>query len=134
MDKITEKQIDAEIAERVKADGTPIDREARFSDMIDELYSFDSVGGPFACMTPSKVLLEMDPVAFRCGVNDYEDSEGWIEIDGEYYDRKEVGAVCDDFADDVESEADDLECDEDADAGAADLLREKADYIRNFAD
>ena len=96
MDKTTEKQIDTEIAERVKADCTSIDREARFSEMIDECYSFVDVGGPFAHMTPSRVLLEVD-------------------VDGE----------ADDF-DDSDTE--------DGESSVVAALREKADYIRDFAD
>ena len=46
----------------------------------------------------SRVIEELDPTAFRCGVADYIDSlvtdrEISDEIDGEYYDYREVGEI-----------------------------------------
>lgn len=88
---------------------TPIDREQRFRDMLDDCYSFDSVGGPFAHMTPSRVLEEVDPIAFRCGVNDYMDGEETYEIDGETYDRSEVDEAKEKYLDNLRSELDGAE-------------------------
>lgn len=96
--------LETKTQERVREELTPVDVEARFNDMLDESYSFDSVGGPFACMSPSRVLLECDPIAHRCGVNDYADSlgkDGEIEyICEDWYDAKEVQ----DIRDEVEAE------------------------------
>jgi hypothetical protein len=86
-----------------------IDREERFDQMLDECYSFDSVGGPFEHMSPSRVLKEMDPTAYRCGVNDYEDSEDWHEINGDYYERREVSKAQEEFLDDLDSDLIDLQ-------------------------
>ena len=109
-------KIDAIVSARVADELTPIDMEARFNDMLDECYSFDAVGGPFANMSPSRVLLEVDPIAHRCGVNDYADSisrdRDITEIDGEYYDTEEVQAI----RDEVEAEqADDTDEDDEDD-------------------
>lgn len=93
----------------VVAECSTIDREARFDQMLDECYSFAEVGGPFASMSPSEVLKECDPVAYRCGVNDLEDSEGWIEINGDYYDSDEVEKAREEFLDEMRSELSDME-------------------------
>lgn len=87
---------------------TPIDREQRFRDALDEIYSFESVGGPFAHMQPSKVLEEIDPVAFRCGVNDYTDSQDTYEIDGETYDQYEVDKAKQSYIDEL-ADADEID-------------------------
>lgn len=94
---------------RIVEECKPVDREAAFDAMLDECYSFKKVGGPFEWMLPSRVLQEMDPTAYRCGVNDFADGEPWVEIDGETYDRAEVEAVIEEFKDGLESELSDLE-------------------------
>ena len=91
-------EIERRVEAKVKEELTAIDTEQRYDDMLDECYSFKSVGGIFAHMLPSRVLEEMDPIAYRCGKNDWEDSESqdqWEEIDGEYYDRDEVQKIRD---------------------------------------
>lgn len=93
----------------VTSECTAIDREAHFDSMLDECYTFEKVGGPFEYMTPSRVLKEMDPTAYRCGVNDFADGEGWVEIDSESYDSDEVEKAREQFVSDLESEASDLE-------------------------
>lgn len=104
-----------------------IDREARFDEMLDECYSFDSVGGPFAPMSPSSVLKECDPTAYRCGVNDYADGERWVEIDGEYYDKDEVDAAREEIVDEMQMEVRDLEAQlEDGEGKQLDLEAEIA--------
>lgn len=92
-----------DLIDHVKANCTEIDREARFDQMLDECYDFSNVGGPFAYMVPSQVLKEMDPTAYRCGVNDYMDGEDTYEIDGETYDQKEVEEARDEFVSDLET-------------------------------
>lgn len=80
----------------VQGELTAIDTDTLYDDMLDECYSFESVGGPFAHMQPSRVLEEVDPIAYRCGKNDWEDGESrdqWTDIDGTYYDRREVDAL-----------------------------------------
>lgn len=96
--------IENKVVERVKDELSPVDVEQRFDDMLDECYSFDSVGGPFESMLPSRVLKECDETAYRCGVNDYADSlskDSEIEyIAEDWYDTKEVQ----DIRDEVEAE------------------------------
>lgn len=85
-----------------------MDVEERFSDMLDECYSFKSVGGPFAHMLPSRVLRECDETAFRCGANDYADSlskDGEIEyIAEDWYDAKEVEQIREEVEDEFTTE------------------------------
>jgi len=99
-----EARIDKEVQRRVEEDLTPIDTEESYKDMLNECYSFESVGGIFADMEPARVLEEMDPTAYRCGKNDYEDSldETCEEINDQYYNREEVQ----DIRDDIEDEED----------------------------
>lgn len=110
------KRLEQYISDECKA----IDREKAFDDMLDECYSFEKVGGPFEYMSPSAVLKEMDPTGYRCGVNDYEDAEGWVEVAGDYYDQREAEKAKEQFIEDLkssisdlESEIEDLEAEED---------------------
>jgi hypothetical protein len=120
----TETVIDR-LEQHIADECTRIDREAQFDAMLDECYSFDKVGGPFAHMLPSRVLKELDPVAYRCGVNDYEDSCEWVEVGGEYYDGSEADKAKDEFVDNLESEISDLE---------AEIETEEADEYHNVSD
>lgn len=110
METQTAKQKAAQLIESAVRDNlTKIDREERFDAMLDECYSFEHVGGPFAHMSPSRVLKECDPTAYRCGVNDWADGEYWTEVDGETYDTKEVQEQIDEIISELESEIEDLE-------------------------
>ena len=86
-----------------------VDREERFDALLDDCYDFSKVGGPFEHMSPSTVLKECDPIAYRCGVNDYADGEGWLEIGGDYYESSDVEEARESFVDELESELSDLE-------------------------
>jgi hypothetical protein len=103
------QEIIKKLLDHVKENCTPIDREKRFSEMLDECYSFEKVGGPFEHMSPAKVLEEMDPIAFRCGVNDFGDEEGWIEVEGSDYDQRDVEKAKAEFLADLEAEVSPLE-------------------------
>jgi len=78
----------------VKEDGQPRDMDAAYREALDEIYSFKSVGGPFACMQPSRVLEECDPTAYRCGFSD------WLE---------QVADALDSEITDLETSIEDLE-------------------------
>ena len=79
---------------RIKDELTPIDLEQLYRDVLDESGAVE-VGG--LSFMPSDIVEKLDPVAFRCGVNDYADSliNDTItdEIDGQYYDLREAQAV-----------------------------------------
>ncbi len=93
----------------IAAECNEVDREKAFDDYLDEVYDFKQVGGPFAYMSPSRVLLEIDPIAHRCGVNDYADGLNLIEIGDCYYESREVEKARDSFLDELDSEISDLE-------------------------
>jgi hypothetical protein len=103
------KPIIEELEKRIIAEVEKIDREGRYRDLIDECYSFKDVGGPFAHMTPSRVLEEVDPTAFRCGVNDYGDGEGWTEVRGDDYPGDECDTIKETLIEEIEAQIDDLQ-------------------------
>jgi hypothetical protein len=108
-----EKHIEAELEKRVKEDLKPIDLEELYRDMLDECEPVVKVAG--LSFTPSRIIEELDPTAFRCGVSDYADSligeTLSEEIDGEYYNLDEVN----DIRDEIESELDEEEEEEEWD-------------------
>ena len=123
-----------DLIDHIKENCTPIDREARFDQMLDECYDFNSVGGPFSHMVPSQVLKAMDPTAYRCGVNDHMDGEDTYEIDGETYDMAMVEEARDEFVSDLEL---DLSCAETAisdieveDAGDLSLAEQEEEIFK----
>jgi hypothetical protein len=106
--KKTAAEIDALVNARVIEELDKIDTDELYDQMLDDCFSLESVGGPFAHMSASRVLKEVDPVAYRCGKNDWEDSESreqWEEIEGDYYDKREVEEI----REEIESENDDDE-------------------------
>lgn len=137
-------ELESRIANELKA----IDREQAFRDMIDECYSFDKVGGPFAHMSPSRVLEEVDPVAFRCGFNDYFADGEHVEVNGETYRQDDAERVKNDLVTELESERDEKERtletlesdregtapdDEIADEEIADVKTELTDIVAKLA-
>ena len=62
-----------------------IDVEDATIEMLNETYSFKSLGGPFTYMNAGVVLKEYDYTAFRETMNNYQDSMirngNWIEYD-----------------------------------------------------
>lgn len=52
--------------------------ESEYDDMLDECYDMVHIGN--LSYYPSQVLREVDPVAYRCGYNDYIDSVELEEI------------------------------------------------------
>lgn len=116
----------------------PVDLEARYDDMIDECYSFKDVGGPFAFMLPSTVLKECDPIAYRCGLSDWEGEE-FTEFDNEYYDKCEFSDALDECIEEIESEIEELEEEREALDGCAwvgapalDELKVELEYYKNL--
>ncbi len=106
---IIEALSDSEISERAL--------HAQYDDMLDECYSFEKVGGVFELMSPSVVLREVDPTAYRCGFSDWMDgvSDQYVEINGSYHKRHELEEALDTLLEEAESALQELEEDEDAD-------------------
>ena len=61
--------------------------EDMYDDMLDECYPEVVIGN--MRYSPARVLKDTDPIAYRCGLNDWLDAEmsdGYIiEDDGKYY-------------------------------------------------
>jgi hypothetical protein len=87
-----------------------IDIEDQYRDMLRECYS-DSLSGIFANYDPAQVLQEIDPTAYRCGMNDYVDSMDWEEYDGDYYEISYLEEVRSEAESEIESDIEELESD-----------------------
>jgi hypothetical protein len=108
---MSSKAID-ELMERIRDELSPVDADKSYDDFLDECYSFESVGGIFKYMQPSKVLEKMDPTAYRCGFSDWLDGEDLIDVgvgDCEYYLKEDMEQVRDDLVSELESELSDFE-------------------------
>jgi len=107
-----EKKIETELEKRAKEELKPIDLEELYREVLDECEPVVKVAGLSFCA--SRIIEELDPIAFRCGVNDYADSligeTISDEIDGEHYNLDEVN----DIRDEIESELDEEEEKEEA--------------------
>lgn len=88
---------------------TAIDCDEVFDQMLDEVYDFSEVGGPFEYMQASRVLAGVDPIAYRCGCNDYIDSLETYEIEGETYYICDVTKSQEGYIEGLEAELSDLE-------------------------
>jgi hypothetical protein len=109
---LRENNIKSKLEERVKKELKAIDLEELYREMLDDCEPVVKVAG--LSFTPSRIIEELDPTAFRCGVSDYADSligeTLSDEIDGEYYNLDEVN----DIRDEIESELDEEEEKEEA--------------------
>ncbi len=90
------------------------DTEAAFDEMLDECYSFNSVGGPFQYLRASEVMKEMLPTDYRCGHVDWLDSECsddryYEASDGNHYDAKSVNDAAGEVVDEINDEIKELE-------------------------
>lgn len=99
------------LIEHVTDELTPTDVEQRFDDMLDEIYSFEQVGGPFAHMIPSRVLQEVDPTAYRCGIADMDMSDDHFEINDEHYPQDDVNEARESFIADLRDSLKEVEND-----------------------
>lgn len=104
------------LIEHIKDNCRAIDTDSAYDDMLDDCYSLETVGGPFAYMSASNVLSKLDPIAYRCGSSDYTDSqrEVWAEVDGDYYERREAEKAKEEFVAELQTEADKLQEEVDA--------------------
>ena len=62
----------------VTAMETTTDAYDAYDEFLDDAYGDTSIAG--MTYSTSRALLEIDPVAYRCGFNDWADSEG-IDVD-----------------------------------------------------
>jgi hypothetical protein len=97
------ERFDEILAERCADELDALDMDERYKNMLDDCCEPCKVG--YITFDPSRVLEELDPIAYSCGFNDYvgnEESEGVVEeIDGEYYDAGEVQGIRDEIEDEI---------------------------------
>lgn len=96
----------ADLIAHVVSECTAIDREKRYDEALDSEGPIQVAGMSFY---PSDILKNCDETAYRCGVNDWADGEGWIEIDGENYESDEVEKAREEFLDEMRSELSDMQ-------------------------
>jgi len=107
------------LKEKIEDDLTAID-EQKLYDLYDEMLDCEGtvkVGG--LDFYPSRIIEELDPIAYRCGYSDWLDAqrEQWTEFNGDYYDRRKFEDCVEELISGIESEIEDLEeQDEDPDA------------------
>lgn len=87
MDKLTLREFAEENGYEIKDEST-LDQEYR--DFIDEFNEVKIMGMSYCA---SRVLEELDPTAYRCGFNDWLDSEEWDEFEGDYMKRDDIEKV-----------------------------------------
>lgn len=98
-----------ELMDRVEENCKAIDTDELYDQMLDECYSFESVGGPFGYMRPSDVLKTMDPTAYRCDRNDWVDGEDITDVLGEDYSTRDLETVRDELLSELEDELSELD-------------------------
>jgi predicted ribosome quality control (RQC) complex YloA/Tae2 family protein len=84
----------------IAAECKPVDLEQRYRNTLDEVCGEISVGN--LTFSASRIVEELDPTAFRCGVAD--SSDGFTEIDGSYYDTDELDRAKQAFIEERETE------------------------------
>ena len=121
---IHEKEAVTAMLAHIEQECEKVDTYANYNEMLDECYSFESVGGIFSHMQPSRVLKECDETAYRCGYNDWLDSERdvLIEVNNDHYRAEDVDEAREKFVyelnlelSELEAELTDLEADESPD-------------------
>ena len=92
--------------EHIASECKAVDIEAAFDEMLDCEGEVNVAGLTFM---PSRVWREMDPIAHRCGCNDYADGQDWTEINGETYQDHDIEKAKDEFLDTLRDELSELE-------------------------
>lgn len=104
LEELEEKR--EELEEKIKwFELDPDDYRDQYNDMLDE---FGPVEIGNLTFYPSKIVEELDPTAYRCGLNDYVDSRD-ISEDEEFQKMKEELEELEDEISDIESEIEELE-------------------------
>ena len=93
--RIEEIKAEIEALENTDINELIEDMEDRYSDMLDGCYHEVKIGD--CSFSPSRIMRELDPIAFRCGVNDYADSlasdiqnlSEWGDIESQIYELNE---------------------------------------------
>ena len=68
--------------------------EQEYRDILDDNGPVKVCGLTFY---PSTILEELDSTAYRCGFNDWLDSEEWDEFEGDYMKRDDIEKVTEEY-------------------------------------
>lgn len=69
------------MSDYIDTDGDEYTREeleAVFDEYLDEVYPEVEIAG--VTFSPSQIMAEVDPIAYRCGFNDWMDAAGYTEL------------------------------------------------------
>ena len=82
-------KIDEMLEARIKEALTPIQIEDYYAAALDDIYPVVQICG--LTFSPSQIVRELDPTAFRCGMQDYLDGDDTLEyVADEWYIAYEV--------------------------------------------
>ena len=82
-------KIDEMLEARIKEELTPIHIEDYYAAALDDIYPVVQICG--LTFSPSQIVKELDPTAFRCGMQDYLDGDDTLEyVADEWYIAYEV--------------------------------------------
>ena len=99
-------QVTAKETQQSQIEIDPDDYTDQFNEMLDESGEVDVAGLEFY---PSQILGKLDPIAYRCGLNDYVDATYSAEDTDEYKALEEEIDFLNDQISDLQDEIDDLE-------------------------
>lgn len=99
-------KIDEMLETRIKEELTPVDTEEHYAAALDDIYPVVEIGG--LTFDPSRIVKELDPTAFRCGMNDYLDGDESLEyVADDWYRADEVQKLRDEIEEDIEAAEED---------------------------
>lgn len=86
------------------------DTDKMYDDMLDECSSCCDMCKQYGA---ARILKEFDPIAYRCGKNDYIDGCEITEVNGNEYHDDEIEKAKEEFIDELRDELADLEREQD---------------------
>lgn len=101
--------MNAKLLKQITDNLTPLDTEDMYRSMLEECYGDIEVAG--LTFSAARIVEELDPTAFRCGMVDYIYSLSLIEICGDYYEQDACETERDSLITDLEMEVDELKGD-----------------------
>ena len=95
-------KIDEMLEARIKEELTPIHIEDYYAAALDDIYPVVQICG--LTFSPSQIVRELDPTAFRCGMNDYLDGDDSLEeIADDWYRADEVQKLREEIEEEIEA-------------------------------
>jgi hypothetical protein len=95
-------KIDEMLEARIKEELTPIHDEEYYTAALDDIYPVVEIVG--ISFSPSRIVRELDPTAFRCGMQDYLDGDDTLEyIADDWYIADEVQKLREEIEEEIEA-------------------------------